>query len=104
MGTDDPVGFPADGEGPAREVEVSPFYMEETAVTNAQFGRFVRATRYRTEAERLRLVVRLPPLRSAQAGAERNPGRRQCPVVVEDRRRELAQTGGSRLRHQPTHG
>ena len=52
MGTDDPVGFPADGEGPTREIEVSPFYMDETAVTNAQFGRFVRATRYRTEAER----------------------------------------------------
>ena len=52
MGTDDPVGFPADGEGPTREVEVSPFYIDETAVTNAQFGRFVRTTRYRTEAER----------------------------------------------------
>ena len=52
MGTDDPTGFPADGEGPAREVEVSPFYIDEVAVTNAQFGRFVRATKYRTEAER----------------------------------------------------
>lgn len=52
MGTEDGEGFPADGEGPVREVEVSPFYMDETAVTNAQFGRFVRAEKYVTEAER----------------------------------------------------
>ena len=52
MGTDDAVGFAADGEGPVREVEVSPFFIDQTAVTNAQFGRFVRQTRYRTEAER----------------------------------------------------
>ncbi len=52
MGADDDEGFPADGEGPAREVRLSPFLMDRTAVTNAQFGRFVRATRYRTEAER----------------------------------------------------
>ena len=52
MGTDDSVGFAADGEGPVREIEVSPFLIDETAVTNAQFGRFVRQTRYRTEAER----------------------------------------------------
>ena len=52
MGADDDAGFAADGEGPVRQVEVSPFFMDETAVTNAQFGRFVRQTRYRTEAER----------------------------------------------------
>ena len=52
MGTDDSEGFPADGEGPIREVSVSPFYMDEIAVTNAQFGAFVRSTRYVTEAER----------------------------------------------------
>ena len=52
MGTEDGEGFAADGEGPVREVEISsPFYMDETAVTNAQFGRFVRAARYITEAE-----------------------------------------------------
>ncbi|GAA1188922.1 formylglycine-generating enzyme family protein [Kitasatospora gansuensis] len=52
MGTDDPVGFPADGEGPVREVEVGPFRISPTAVTNAQFGSFVKATGYVTEAER----------------------------------------------------
>ena len=52
MGAEDRAGFPADGEGPTREVDLSPFFIDETAVTNAEFGRFVRATRYRTEAER----------------------------------------------------
>lgn len=51
MGTDDDAGFPEDGEGPAREVRVRPFYIDACAVTNARFARFVRATGYRTEAE-----------------------------------------------------
>lgn len=53
MGTDDPVGFADDGEGPAREVSVSPFAISAYTVTNAQFGDFVRDTGYATEAERL---------------------------------------------------
>jgi sulfatase modifying factor 1 len=53
MGTDDREGFPADGEGPVRRVRVKPFYVDPTAVTNDQFGAFVRATGYRTEAERI---------------------------------------------------
>ncbi len=52
MGTDDTIGFPADGEGPVRKVEVRPFLMDETAVTNAQFKRFVDETGYVTESER----------------------------------------------------
>lgn len=51
MGTDSAEGFAEDGEGPAREVEVSAFAIAATAVTNAQFRDFVRATRYITEAE-----------------------------------------------------
>jgi formylglycine-generating enzyme required for sulfatase activity len=51
MGTDSAEGFAEDGEGPARMVEVSPFAMARTAVTNAQFRDFVRATSYITEAE-----------------------------------------------------
>ena len=51
MGTDDREGFVADGEGPAREVTLSPFYVDTTPVTNAQFGRFVKASGYKTEAE-----------------------------------------------------
>ncbi len=52
MGSVSEEGFSADGEGPVREIDVTPFFIDETAVTNAQFGRFVRATRYVTEAER----------------------------------------------------
>ena len=51
MGTDDEVGFPADGEGPIRRVSLKPFYIDETSVTNAQFTRFVKSTRYQTEAD-----------------------------------------------------
>ncbi len=52
MGTDSDEGFSADGEGPARVVELSPFFIDRSAVTNSQFGRFIRATGYRTDAER----------------------------------------------------
>jgi formylglycine-generating enzyme required for sulfatase activity len=52
MGSDDAQGFAEDGEGPAREVIVSAFRIAPTAVTNAQFRAFVRATGYVTEAER----------------------------------------------------
>ena len=52
MGTDDETGFADDGEGPVREVEVSPFLIDRSAVTNAQFAEFVSATGYVTEAER----------------------------------------------------
>ena len=51
MGTDSDAGFPDDGEGPIRRVELDPFYIGATAVTNQQFGRFVKETGYRTEAE-----------------------------------------------------
>ncbi|MDI1462803.1 formylglycine-generating enzyme family protein [Catellatospora sp. KI3] len=52
MGTDDSEGFPADGEGPVREVTVRPFRLDATTVTNAQFATFVKATGYVTEAQR----------------------------------------------------
>lgn len=51
MGTDAADGFADDGEGPVREVELAPFAIDATAVTNAQFARFVEATAHRTEAE-----------------------------------------------------
>ncbi|MER7000903.1 formylglycine-generating enzyme family protein [Streptomyces sp. NPDC000410] len=52
MGTDDPEGFPADAEGPVREVAVEPFRIAATSVTNAQFATFVKSTGHITEAER----------------------------------------------------
>ncbi|WP_405006652.1 formylglycine-generating enzyme family protein [Kitasatospora purpeofusca] len=51
MGTDDRTGYPADGEGPVRAVELSPFRIATTTVTNAAFATFVKATGHRTEAE-----------------------------------------------------
>ncbi|KQO18862.1 hypothetical protein ASF12_05630 [Paenibacillus sp. Leaf72] len=51
MGTDDLEGFPSDGEGPVREVELSPFYIDAYAVSNREFKQFVDATGYATESE-----------------------------------------------------
>lgn len=52
MGTDASDGFPADGEGPIRQVTVDPFRISAYAVTNEEFMAFVQATGYVTEAER----------------------------------------------------
>ena len=52
MGTDDPIGFQGDGEGPVRPVRVNSFYIDKCAITNQQFDQFARATGYKTEAER----------------------------------------------------
>lgn len=40
-----------DGEAPLRKTNVKPFLMAPTAVTNAEFARFVDATNFVTEAE-----------------------------------------------------
>jgi len=53
MGTDDPRGYPSDGEGPAHSVTLSPYAMARTTVTNDQFVAFVEATGHRTTAEQL---------------------------------------------------
>lgn len=52
MGTSGGEGFENDGEGPARLVRLRPFSISAHAVTNRQFGAFVRDTGYVTEAER----------------------------------------------------
>lgn len=51
MGTNSDEGFAQDGEGPQREVTIAPFFISAHAVTNRQFGTFVKATQYKTEAE-----------------------------------------------------
>ena len=45
-------GYPADGEGPVHQVRLKPFHIDETAITNAQFAAFVKATGHVTDAER----------------------------------------------------
>ncbi len=51
MGTAD-KRFPDDGEGPIRRVKLRPFEISCHAVSNMQFGDFVRETGYTTDAER----------------------------------------------------
>src|SRR5512145_2271839 len=50
MGTDDPSSMP--NERPARSVKLDGFWIDEHDVTNAEFRKFVEATRYVTTAER----------------------------------------------------
>jgi formylglycine-generating enzyme len=52
MGSADAAGFAQDGEGPVREVTMRGFEVAAHAVTNAQFGEFVAATGFVSEAER----------------------------------------------------
>ena len=51
MGSND-TRFPEDGEGPVRSVTMTAFAIACHAVSNLQFGDFVRATGYTTDAER----------------------------------------------------
>lgn len=71
MGTDDAEGFPADGEGPVRAVELRPFRIDPTTVTNARFATFVKATGHVTDAERFGFSFVfegfLPPRQAGQA-------------------------------------
>nr|WP_264086302.1 formylglycine-generating enzyme family protein [Streptomyces marincola] len=52
MGDHFAEGYHADAEGPVREVEVAPFAIDATAVTNEAFAAFTDATGYVTDAER----------------------------------------------------
>jgi len=52
MGYEGPEAWTADGEGPVREVRLDPFWLDVTAVTNAQFAQFVDETGFVTESER----------------------------------------------------
>ncbi len=51
MGSDY-LSFPADGEGPVREVRVDRFWVDRYALSNKLFARFVQETGYQTEAEK----------------------------------------------------
>ncbi len=79
MGTDDPVGFRADGEGPVRPVRLNPFYIDACAVTNQQFDQFARETGYETDAERFgwsfvfHMFVGIKARRAAEQAAAEAP-------------------------------
>ena len=53
MGDPFDEGYPADGETPVHQVELPAFHLDATAVTNAMFAAFVKATGYVTDAEEL---------------------------------------------------
>jgi sulfatase modifying factor 1 len=53
MGTDDPGGYPADGEGPPHPVELPAYRIGVHTVTNAEYAAFADATGYRSTAEEL---------------------------------------------------
>src|SRR4029079_1333605 len=52
MGGNDPWTYADDGEGPIHDVTLSPFRIDPTVVSNAQFAEFIAATGYTTDAER----------------------------------------------------
>ena len=47
MGTDDPDGFPGDGEGPVREIELSAFAIEPVILGNGAVGDVLPGPRVR---------------------------------------------------------
>ena len=53
MGSEDPEANPLDLEGPVRPVEVAPFAIGRTSVTNDEYAAFVDATGWVTESERM---------------------------------------------------
>ncbi len=52
MGDEGPETWVDDGEGPVRETVLAPFWIDEAAVSNTAFAKFIEATGYVTEAER----------------------------------------------------
>jgi formylglycine-generating enzyme required for sulfatase activity len=52
MGSEDPMAYQDDGEGPVRQVRIDPFRLAACCVSNRDFAAFVAATGYVTDAER----------------------------------------------------
>jgi len=51
MGTDYAEAFVDDGEGPIREIELNPFWIDKTPVTNEMFALYIQETGHKTDAE-----------------------------------------------------
>jgi formylglycine-generating enzyme required for sulfatase activity len=107
MGSADEDGWPEDGEGPVREVELAPFWIDLTAVTNERFAEFVEATGYRTEAERFgwSFVFHLlvpAKIKRKQAGSRRVQGL-QWWIAVEDAFWRKPEGPGSNIKKRMGH-
>ena len=86
-GCDRREGPPGDGEGPSQLVSVPAFQIDRCSVTNARFQRFIDATGYITDAERLGwsfvFAGLLPDNFEDTAGVAGAPVRwRRCAVYV----------------------
>nr|MBC8290537.1 SUMF1/EgtB/PvdO family nonheme iron enzyme [Planctomycetota bacterium] len=51
MGSRSKEAWEEDGEGPVREISIRPFWIDQFAVTNAEFAEFVESTGFSTESE-----------------------------------------------------
>jgi len=65
----DAYPYPGDKEGPARRAHVEPFEFDKTEVTNEDLEKFVRATGYRTDAEKYGWSFVFEPLLSREVSA-----------------------------------
>ncbi len=107
MGTNDPGGYPSDGEGPVRQIRLNPFWIDSCAVSNAKFGTFVGTTSYVTEAEKYgwsfvfagMLPAELPPTRAVSAA----PWWRQVDGASWRRPEGPRSTVGDRMDHPVVH-
>jgi len=123
MGAEDPLAYPADGEGPVHEIFLSPFQIDTHTVSNERFAAFVASTGYVTDAERwgwsfvfggllpedfppTRAVAGAPWWRQVEGAQWRNPegphselaGREDHPVVHVSHNDALAYCGWAGVR------
>ena len=107
LGSEDEDAIAEDGEGPVRVVEHDAFLIDRTAVSNAEFARFVADTGPPHRRRAVRLVVRLQGLACAgrSEGTTPRQGHARRPLAhraLVDRRwrRVLAATGRPQLRYR----
>jgi len=83
MGSEDPMAYEGDGEGPVRRVRVDPFRLAACCVSNREFAAFVAATGYVTDAESIGwsfvFAGLLPPNFPPTRGVAAAPWWRQVP-------------------------
>ena len=90
LGSEDRDAVQEDGEGPVREVRLDAFLIGRTAVTNAEFARFVADTGHCTDAERFGssfvfkgLLPRSEPRKAAKRGGMRESPNAAAPWWME---------------------
>ncbi|MEM7366000.1 MAG: formylglycine-generating enzyme family protein [Pseudomonadota bacterium] len=107
MGSEDPDANLEDGEGPVRRIQIDAFHISPTAVSNADFERFVDATDYRTEAEGYGWSYVFKGLlpRSKQRKLGRSNDVKQVPwwIAVEDASWRKPEGSGSNIRKRLDH-